>query len=270
MPDLLTGLSPQAVVALIEANWFACVRYIWSAPTVELHEETGLGWYRSSLRSPLLNGVFRAHLAPGEAHSAIERMVRHFEPHDLPFGWWVWPGDRPTALSGALLAHGFGREEDEIGMAVDLAALPRAAPAPPELAVTPVSARDEMAVRLDVLARGFGFREDEQAAILELELSLGCSADSAYRRYIANIGGRPVAGASLFFGAGVAGLYNLAVVPEARGQGVGAALTLAVFDAARAAGYPIGILTASKMGASLYARLGFGAYCRIGQYLWRP
>ena len=68
----------------------------------------------------------------------------------------------------------------------------------------------------------------------------------------------------------MAGVYFVFTVPEARGQGLGAALTLAPLREARAMGYGIGVLGSSSLGYSVYRRLGFAEYCRIGIYEWRP
>jgi len=68
--------------------------------------------------------------------------------------------------------------------------------------------------------------------------------------------------------AGVAGIYNVGTVPEARGKGIGAAITLAPLLEARSRGYKIAILHASELGYSVYRRLGFQDYCQMNIYVW--
>jgi predicted N-acetyltransferase YhbS len=82
------------------------------------------------------------------------------------------------------------------------------------------------------------------------------------------LNGRPVATSQLFLSAGVAGIYNVTCLPEARGQGIGAAITLAPSLAARGMGYRVAILQASDLGYPVYRRLGFQDFGERSIYLW--
>jgi len=62
----------------------------------------------------------------------------------------------------------------------------------------------------------------------------------------------------------------VATAPEARGQGIGAAITLIAYDEARQLGYQHGVLFGTPLGIPVYQRIGFrhvGA--TISRYLWR-
>jgi GNAT superfamily N-acetyltransferase len=92
--------------------------------------------------------------------------------------------------------------------------------------------------------------------------------DLPFRTYLALLNGEPVATSQLFLSAGVAGIYNVTCIPEARGQGIGAAITLAPSLAARGMGYRIAILQASDLGARVYRRLGFQDFGKRNIFLW--
>ena len=92
--------------------------------------------------------------------------------------------------------------------------------------------------------------------------------ESEMRCYLGWLGGEPVATACLVFGAGVAGLYGVGTLLQARRCGIGTAMTLAALEKARQLGYLYGVLRASAQGALLYLRLGFREYGRFGTYVW--
>jgi predicted acetyltransferase len=68
---------------------------------------------------------------------------------------------------------------------------------------------------------------------------------------------------------GAAGLYTVVTMPEARGLGIGRAMTLTALLAGREAGMLIGALQATEMGRRIYARLGFEELFRY-KLLTRP
>ena len=75
-----------------------------------------------------------------------------------------------------------------------------------------------------------------------------------------------VAAAALFVGAGVAGIYNVCTVPEARGRGIAGAVTAAALDEGAARGCRLAVLGSSEMGYPVYRRLGFRDVSRLRSY----
>jgi ribosomal protein S18 acetylase RimI-like enzyme len=90
--------------------------------------------------------------------------------------------------------------------------------------------------------------------------------DIPLRNYIGYLDGKPVATSCLFFGGGAAGIYSVSTLPEFRGEGIGAAMTVMPLLDARAMGYRIGTLQSSEMGFNVYKRLGFRHLCQIENF----
>ena len=65
---------------------------------------------------------------------------------------------------------------------------------------------------------------------------------------------------------GAAGIYCVATLPEARGKGIGAALTLKPLLDAREMGNRVGVLQSSDMGFNVYEKLGFRHLCQIKNF----
>ena len=106
-------------------------------------------------------------------------------------------------------------------------------------------------------------------AWVDATLAAGIDA-SPWRCYVGKLDGRPVASNMLFCGAGVASVFGVATHPDARGQGIGTAITLIAYHDAYQAGYAYGVLFASELGASVYRRMGFrDVGASISRYLWR-
>lgn len=88
---------------------------------------------------------------------------------------------------------------------------------------------------------------------------------------LGRLNGRPIATNILFNGAGVVGVYGIAVTPAARGRGIGAAITLGpVLEERDRSGYRHAVLFSTEMGVPVYERIGFRMTdVRINRYLWR-
>jgi GNAT superfamily N-acetyltransferase len=89
-----------------------------------------------------------------------------------------------------------------------------------------------------------------------------------WRLFVGYLDHQPVSTSMLFHGAGVAGIYAVGTIPRERNKGIGAAITLKPLLEARQQGYHFAVLFSSRMGNSVYKRVGFREVaCKIGVYV---
>jgi GNAT superfamily N-acetyltransferase len=207
------------------------------------------------------NAVVAADLTIDEVDAAIAESIELMKQYDVPGSWHVGPSMRPADLGKRLLAAGFTHGGGEPGMAVKLSELRRPA-AVPGLEIVRVETQEQLDVWEATLGRGFGEGVKEARWVAEVYRRLGYG--DPWRHYLGMLDGEPVATTTIFLGAGVAGVYFVMTVPEARRRGIGAAIT---YGALREAdGVEYGVLGSSPAGKSVYAGLGFQQHCTIDLY----
>jgi ribosomal protein S18 acetylase RimI-like enzyme len=257
----------ETILAAIDANMAEEVaafgRYL---PGAQLHEDEEARWYLTGLPSSLFNGVQLARFHKGDIDAKIERLLQPFRERALPVSWAVGPVSRPANLGMYLEAHGLKLVHVNTGMAADLHALNEAFKAPSHLRIEAVRNQEMLRTYATVSMRGFGASPEENKVYYDTYSRIGFGDDLPWRHYIGWLEEQPVAVSSLLLHAGVAGVYGVATLPEARRQGVGAAMTLAPLREARARGYAIGVLSPSDMGLRIYQRIGFREYCTVNIY----
>jgi GNAT superfamily N-acetyltransferase len=265
MSDILKDFSAPALVAAIKTNLFEWYRYLGRSPKAELYDSPEVTWLLTGISNSFVNGVLRTQLEPDNVDATIEETLAHFK-NVAAMSWWTEPGTRPTDLGEHLLAHGLVYTDGGPGMAVDLSALNEDLPTPTSLMIEHVD--DTETLRKWAYASIIGFEHPETDVDIWYDVFAGLEFDLPLRNYVGILNGEPVATAELFLAAGVAGIYVVATVPDARRQGIGAALTLAPLREARGMGYRIGIVHSSPMGLGVYRRLGFREYCKMSHYAW--
>jgi ribosomal protein S18 acetylase RimI-like enzyme len=267
MSEILKDFSAPALVMAIEANHWEFWAFFGRSPQVEPHDDLEMMWLVSGIPHPGFNGVFRTQLAPGDIDARTGETLAHFKSRKLPMIWWIGPSTRPANLGKYLETHGLTHTA-EPGMAVDLLALKENLPKPPSLEIERVRDVETLKKFSHAANLGFGIPDSVGDAIFDIEASLGFGRHLPRHHYVGLLKGEPVATSTLLLGAGVAGIYTIATIPEARRQGIGSAMTLAPLREARAMGYRIGVLRSSQMGLNMYRQLGFKEYCKVDCYLW--
>jgi ribosomal protein S18 acetylase RimI-like enzyme len=252
----------------IEENGAEFLMALGRAAGAEERDDRRVRWAIGNSPIDYHNCVVHADLTRDEADGEIEVSLQRMRAHRVPGSWHLGPSMRPPDLGARLIAHGFEYGGDDIGMAVDLSELPHEVPAPDDFVIERVRDEAGLAAWVEALGSGFGEGPVEAEWVGEMYRRLGF--EGSWRHYLGRLAGEPVATATTFFGAGVAGIYFVCTVGRARRRGIGAGVTLAALREARDLGYTIGVLGSSKMGYPVYRRLGFEEYCRIGLYEWRP
>jgi len=256
-------VSAEGLARALEANVLDRIERLGRAPAAELRDDGDLLRYATGLPLPLLNGALRARLAEDGAGRRVAEALAWFRERRLPMTWFVGPSSQPAGLGEHLAANGLVRGGPP-GMAVDLHALNDALPHPAGLEVVPVE--DEQGLRqwIRVIVASFRLPPEVELPLAALYGSLGLGWPA--RLYLGLWNGQPVATSKLLLSSGVAGIYWVGTLPEARGRGIGTAITLAPLREARAQGYRIGILEAFPLGINVYRRIGFRECGKIDRY----
>jgi GNAT superfamily N-acetyltransferase len=268
MNQLLHDLSTPNLVRALETNMFAFLMNFGRAPHRELYEGSDLIRFTTGISFPFFNGVFRAQLNSESIDTIITGTLNYYTAQQIPMFWWTGPATQPPDLGIHLETHGLISKGELPVMAIDFSAVPQEESLPENLEITLVNDIESLKHWVRIAMVGFEIPDDIFNDLFELELSLGIDSKQQYIRFLGWWKGLPVATSALYLDAGVAGVYYVATLPEARRQRFATSLVLAALRKARALKYCVGTLQASEMGVNVYTQIGFQEYCKMGLYLW--
>lgn len=268
--SILTDFSPDVLAAAIEKNGVECCLSWADWPEMELHRSDHMVWTVTDVPFPFFNNVFNAQLSEQGIESAIKKAIEPFRRRNVPAFWWTGPATRPSDLGQYLERAGLEHAFQAPAMAVDLVGMNQSTSPPGGFSVEEVA--DETGLRkwCNVMTPIYQFPDFAAEPWFRMLASLGLGPHMPLRHFMARLDGKPVATASLYFGAGVAGISSVGTLPEFRHQRIGTALTVAVLQEAKRVGYRIGVLFSSVMGERMYRRIGFQEDGRGNCYVWSP
>jgi len=269
MVDILGDLSDTKLVkSIIKANWENYHYCLGRSPSVELSIGRYLTWLITNMPDHFMNLVVCTELPEDGIDELIEDALSHFRLLNIKrLSWLAEKGVPADKLKRHLLSHGLTFNESfGVEMAVDMQGLSEGPPNPNGLEIVLVDDQKLLRQWIHIASVGFGVSSEWESVWFEFFNDAACT--SPFQTYLAFLNGKPVGTSQLFSSAGVAGIYNVTCIPDARGQGVGSAVVRAPLLESRKQGYQVGILQASAMGYKVYKRLGFQDFGKLSVYLW--
>lgn len=270
MNEILKNASKTVLGEALDRNLTEQIRFWGSSPYSEFHDGTEVIWFITGYPVSVLNAVSGARLPNNNVDTTIEDALEHFTRYQIPVTWWIGPLTRPRNLGESLEDHGFKEALEMLGMHLHLSTLPPAVEFPDDFSIVQVSEEFSLRKWADAQSKGFGGDQNEADIFFKFEKSLGMDTQSRWLRFVGMVEDEPVAVSILFLEAGVAALFNVAVVPEFRRKGFGTLMTQEPLLRARSRGYHYGVLKATSMGTELYRSMKFEECCKIHMYVYKP
>ncbi|MGD0205394.1 MAG: GNAT family N-acetyltransferase [Dehalococcoidia bacterium] len=221
----------------------------------------------TGLHMALLNSVLGPRFNANNLSKRTEVAMSHFRNTRLPMTWILGPSSAPPELDDFLLGQGLVSEQKTPGMAIDLRDV-NPEPLPSGFEIQQVEDMNSLSICSDISAEVFEVPKDIRGGWGDIIRSIGINP--TYRWFLGILNGRPVSISLLALHDGVAGIYNVATLSDARGKGLGSAMTREPLIHARKAGYDVAVLEASELGLPVYKRLGFRKLCEFKTFTSSP
>jgi ribosomal protein S18 acetylase RimI-like enzyme len=244
----------MSALELSDLNYMEAVRELARRAGGVVHDEDGLMLYTGTHRFPVLvNGAFRTDVrVPADA--ALARTRAFFARHERGFTINL-RAHADADLHEAAEEAGLVMVGNAPGMLLDHR-LPDADP-PAGVTLRRVATEADAAAFGEIMGAAYatyGMPTEVgpacvgRLAVLQAPHIVTC---------LACLDGRPAAGAMTIVTHGVAGIYWVGTIPEARGRGLAELCTRAAGNAGFDLGARIAALQASVMGEPVYLRMGY-------------
>lgn len=247
-----------------------CFRSFAGFPNAQLLDDGRIYGVMSHERLTFFNGIASTQLDERDLDGQVEAIIDIFRARQCAFRWWLTPLTRPEGLAPLLQAHGMRHAYDAPGMTADLTKVRLDVPPPKDVTIRQLTRAEELTHWVNVFMPVFSLPPEDAEVWRDVFTRFGFGDSVPWTHFVAFLGDRPVATTTSLVDGALAGIYHVATIEDARGRGIGAAVTRAAMRHAREAGATRAALQSSKSGFSVYRALGFVEQCQLSLYDWRP
>lgn len=237
-------------------------------PKEDFHivNEDGVFFFSSVYPYAFFNRVVATNTNEANLPTKILNVKNYYKARGLPFMWMTWEGlDEPVTLNHHLEQHGFKVMGTSYGMGLNLNQLEECEYTIEGFKIKEVQTEEDFSQFIKIIMTGFRLTEEMGNAFKKM-ITLQKNDRTLGSNYVGYLNGEPVASSSVFYLSGVAGIYNVVTLEQARGKGIGQAMTHFPTFQAKLKGYESAILHSSELGHNVYKKLGFKDYFNIGIY----
>lgn len=227
---------------------FFCTMFSQHLPAGTTVLPSGGVLYLSGQPHPLGN------FAIGQKDSELEICCRKIKESNMPGA--IFGLENREAAQPFVKSQGFSEEVAIPAMEVEIRSLPET-PIPDGYQFVRLTKADSPSGFAQGLSDGYGVPLPICEAMSPKCIAISDDDDAEFQYFVVEKDGKVAAVSAMGLLDGVAGIYCVAVLPEYRNRGLGAAVTAEPLRRAAKVGYDIGVLQASTMGLPVYQRLGF-------------
>lgn len=235
---------------------------------VEAYDGDDVKWTRAP--GPLFNRIFAANFTEEHANERIADVVSEFIANGSRTSWITGPSTRPADMGLRLERCGFVDVGGWVAMDAEIGSIDCSRRLPAGCRIEAVRDDDTLHVWAETMCAGFGFVPEATRAAHRHLGTVGLRDDAKMDHYLAYLNGVPAAASTVFYGSKAAGIYFVSTIQSARRRGLGAAVTLRGLEDAKQRGYAMAVLQASRMGESVYRKMGFQRRCAMGLHVLDP
>jgi GNAT superfamily N-acetyltransferase len=259
---MIRSINDEKLMEAIEESWYKAWRMLTSTPWGKIQEDR----YMKKVYTGLIDGVLVTRIDDDLVDEKIEEAKNFYSNLGHRWTWPIYSSTRPLNLGNSLERHGFRRvEEKHPLMAMNLEELKEDFPLPKGLEIRKVVGETTLPIWSRVFLVGHGLERllEPGSRIFQ---AVGVRDDHPATKYLGFYNKMPVASTQIFYGRRVARLNFVSTMPEARGKGVGTAISWFSLLSARNRGYKVAVLTSTDMGYPIYRKLGFEDICNFDYY----
>lgn len=214
----------------------------------------------------LFNSVILTGREPATIDAALDLSANCRNAFGGPVLWRVSVSADSEEVRTRLDQAGLQRGDAHPAMQMDLSGLP--APQPVDGLVIETASGAEGRRNWGQLAiEAFEMEDGLRAAMGACEATIPSELFEDQPRFTGYIDGEPAAVSSLVMTDGVAGIYAVATLPQARKRGIGSAMSLHAMSEGKRRGASLAVLQATDMGRPVYERIGFRSVFDYQAYL---